>query len=108
MALFAVTGAEIAAHAGAHFAVAVAMGVITATFGGIVRDLLGGESPVILSREIYASAALAGAVVLIVLMAAGAPRELAVGLGFATGLIIRAAALRYGWSLPRYWPKAEA
>jgi uncharacterized membrane protein YeiH len=79
LALFAVTGAEIAAHAGAHFAVAVAMGVITASFGGIVRDLLGGESPVILSREIYASAALAGAVVLIVLMAAGAPRELAVG-----------------------------
>ena len=34
------------------------MGVITATFGGIVRDLLGSESPVILSREIYASAAL--------------------------------------------------
>ena len=107
LALFAVTGAEIAAHAGAHFAVAVAMGVITATFGGIVRDLLGGESPVILSREIYASAALAGAVVLIVLMAAGAPRELAVGLGFAIGLLIRAAALRYGWSLPRYWPKAD-
>jgi len=101
LAIFAVTGAEIAAHTGTHFAVALAMGVITATFGGIVRDLLGGESPVILSREIYASAALAGAVVLIVLMAAGAPRELAVGLGFAIGLLIRAAALRYGWSLPR-------
>ena len=50
LALFAVTGAEIAALAGAHFAVAVAMGVITATFGGIIRDLLGGESPVILSQ----------------------------------------------------------
>jgi uncharacterized membrane protein YeiH len=102
LALFAVTGAEKAAHAGVDFTVAVAMGVITATFGGIVRDLLGGENPVILSREIYASAALAGAVSLVVLMAAGAPRELAVGAGFAIGLLIRAAALRYGWSLPRY------
>ena len=56
LALFAVTGAEKASQAGVHFTVAVTMGVITATFGGIVRDLLGGESPVILSREIYASA----------------------------------------------------
>jgi uncharacterized membrane protein YeiH len=102
LALFAVTGAEKAAQAGADFTVAVAMGVITATFGGIVRDLLGGETPVILSREIYASAALTGAVVLIVLTAVGASRELAVGAGFATGLLVRAAALRYGWSLPRY------
>jgi uncharacterized membrane protein YeiH len=102
LALFAVTGAEKASQAGVHFAVAVTMGVITATFGGIVRDLLGGESPVILSREIYASAAVAAAVVLFVLMAAGAPREQSVGFGFAIGLLIRAAALRYGWSLPRY------
>jgi uncharacterized membrane protein YeiH len=102
LALFAVTGAEKAWHAGADGIVAVAMGVITATFGGIIRDLLGGESPVILSREIYASAALAGAVIFTSLLALGAPRELALGTGFAVGLLVRAAALHYGWSLPRY------
>ena len=102
LALFAVTGAEKASHAGAEGTVAVAMGVITATFGGIIRDLLGGESPVILSREIYASAALAGAVIFTSLVALGAPRELALGTGFAVGLLVRAAALHYGWSLPRY------
>jgi uncharacterized membrane protein YeiH len=102
LALFAVAGAEKAAHAGADATVAVAMGVITATFGGIIRDLLGGESPVILSREIYASAALAGAVIFTSLVAVSVSRELAVGAGFAIGLLIRAAALRYGWSLPRY------
>jgi uncharacterized membrane protein YeiH len=102
LALFAVTGAEKASHAGADGTVAVAMGVITATFGGIIRDLLGGESPVILSREIYASAALAGAVIFTSLVALGAPRELALGTGFVVGLLVRAAALHYGWSLPRY------
>lgn len=102
LAIFAVTGAEKASQVGADWTVAVAMGVITATFGGIVRDLLGAEAPVILSREIYASAALAGAVIFIVLAAVGAPRELAVGAGFATAFVIRAAALRHGWSLPRY------
>jgi len=107
LSLFAVTGAEKATNAGASATVAVAMGVITATFGGIVRDLLGGESPVILSREIYASAALIGAVILATLIAIGAPRELAVGTGFAIGFVIRAAALHYGWSLPRYRPRLD-
>lgn len=101
LALFAVTGAE-KAYTEANAVVAVAMGMITATFGGIIRDLLGGESPVILSREIYASAALAGATTFVTLIAVGLPRELAIGAGFMIGLSIRAAALYYGWSLPRY------
>jgi uncharacterized membrane protein YeiH len=102
LAVFAVTGAEKALHAGTVGIVAVVMGVITATFGGILRDILGGESPVILSREIYVSAALAGAAIVTSLLALGAPRELALGTGFAVGLLVRAAALHYGWSLPRY------
>ena len=102
MAIFAVTGAERATYIGAHPTVVVAMGVITATFGGIIRDLLGGQSPVILSREIYASAALVGAVIFVALTTIGSTREVAVGAGFAIGLLVRGAALRYGWSLPRY------
>jgi uncharacterized membrane protein YeiH len=105
LALFAVAGAEKAAEAGAHATVAVAMGVMTATFGGVIRDLLGGESPVILSREIYASAALAGALTFISLAGIGLPRELALGTGFVVGLLVRASALHYGWSLPRYRPR---
>jgi uncharacterized membrane protein YeiH len=105
LAVFAVAGAETAARAGAGATVAVTMGVITATFGGVLRDLLGGESPMILSREIYATAALAGAILFISLDAAGAPREMAVGAAFCAGLLVRAAALRYGWSLPRYRPR---
>jgi uncharacterized membrane protein YeiH len=104
--VFAVTGAEKASEAGVDGTVAVAMGVITATSGGIIRDLLGGESPVILSREIYASAALAGGVMFTSSVVLGAPRELALATGFAVGLLVRAAALHYGWSLPRYRQRA--
>jgi uncharacterized membrane protein YeiH len=106
LAVFAVTGAATAAEAGAGWTVVVAMGVITATFGGIIRDVLGGESPVILRREIYASAALIGAVTFASLLAFGTPRELAIGAGFAVGLFVRAAALYSGWSLPRYRARA--
>ncbi|ABD06013.1 Protein of unknown function UPF0126 [Rhodopseudomonas palustris HaA2] len=105
LALFAVTGAETAALAGANGIVAVAMGVVTATFGGIIRDLLGGEIPVILRREIYVTAALVGAAAFVLLTMVGAPREISTGIGFALGLAVRAAALQRGWSLPRYRPR---
>jgi len=105
MALFAVTGAEKALLVEASPIVAIAMGVVTATFGGIVRDVLGGESPVILSREIYVSAALSGAAIFVVLALAGISREYALAGGFLAALAIRAAALQWDWSLPRYRPR---
>ncbi|CAO4178609.1 hypothetical protein CFFPNG_03218 [Methylorubrum aminovorans] len=106
LALFAVAGTEGAFWAGASPVVAIVMGVVTATFGGVIRDLLGGESPVILSREIYASAAGAGAAVFAGLTLLDAPREFALCTGFAVALLVRAASLRLGLTLPRYRPRA--
>lgn len=105
LALFAVTGAGGALAHGASPAIAVAMGVATATFGGIIRDILGGESPIILRQEIYITAALVGAAVFVGLMQAGASQDLAVVLGFAAGFGLRAAALHWGLTLPRYTPR---
>ncbi len=102
LALFAVTGAEKALLAGAGPVVAVTMGVMTATFGGIIRDILGGETPVILSREIYVTAALLAALVFVAALALGLTHPMALVSGFAAGLVLRAAALTWGWSLPRY------
>lgn len=102
LALFAVTGAERALLAGSGPVVAVAMGVITATFGGVIRDVLGNESPVVLSREVYVTAALVGAGVFVVLSVIGLARETALGAGLVAGLVVRGMALRRGWSLPRY------
>ena len=102
LALFAVTGAERALLAGSGPVVAVAMGVITATFGGVIRDVLGNESPVVLSREVYVTAALVGAAVFVVLSRFGLGRESALGAGLFVGLGVRGMALRRGWSLPRY------
>jgi len=105
LALFAVAGAGTALQAGAGPTVAVAMGVVTATFGGVIRDVLGGESPVVLSREIYVTAALLGAGTFVGSLQAGLPREAAAGLGFTAALTLRGAALRRGWTLPRYKPR---
>ncbi|WP_366511765.1 TRIC cation channel family protein [Mesorhizobium sp.] len=78
------------------------MGVVTATFGGIIRDVLGNESPIVLSREVYVTAALAGAIVFVVLTNIGLSREVVLGAGLIAGLLVRGMALHKGWSLPRY------
>lgn len=102
LALFCIIGADRALAAGTGGFIAVAMGAATATFGGIIRDLLGGESPLILRREIYVTAALAGSLVFVAGVRLGAPYLAAALAGFAACFIVRALALSYGWSLPVY------
>lgn len=107
MAVFAVLGAEAALRAGAASWVAVLMGVMTASFGGLIRDVVCGEIPLILRREIYATAAALGAGGFVALEAMGAGRTVAVGAGAALAFLIRAAALGGGWSLPAYGGAVE-
>ncbi|WP_431283281.1 trimeric intracellular cation channel family protein [Humitalea sp. 24SJ18S-53] len=102
MALFAVLGAEAAQRFGANPWAAVLMGTITATFGGVLRDVICAEMPLMLRREIYATAAALGALVFVVLYHAGAGRDVAVGIGMLAGFALRAAAILRGWSLPAY------
>ena len=102
LAVFCAVGTEKALAAGAGGFIAVAMGVATATFGGVIRDILGGESPLILRKEIYATAALAGAAAYVALAAVGAAHEPAAVAAFVVCFAIRALALTYGWSLPVY------
>lgn len=83
------------------------MGVITASFGGIIRDVLGGESPVILRREIYATAALIGAGILVLSTLAGLAREIGLVSGFLIAVVVRLGALYWNWSLPRYRSRPE-
>jgi len=102
LSLYAVLGAEIALEAGAAPWAAVLLGVMTATFGGILRDVVCNEVPLILRREIYLTAAAAGAAVFVGLNAAGLWREPAFAAGVLTCFAIRALALARGWSLPAY------
>jgi uncharacterized membrane protein YeiH len=102
LALFAVTGAGNALAHGAHPIIAVAMGVASATFGGIIRDILGGESPIILRQEIYITAALVGALVYVLLTSVGVSADGAVFAGFIAAFGLRAMALYWRLSLPRY------
>lgn len=102
LALVAIVGAQQGLAAGTTAFIAVVMGVITAVFGGIIRDVLGGESPVILRREIYVIPAIIAASVYVVLMAADVGGSASALIGFFAGFAVRALALYYSWSLPAY------
>lgn len=81
------------------------MGMITACFGGIVRDMLSQERSIIFSYEIYVTAALAAAITFVCTNALGIDREVGVSAAFMVGFALRGGAVRYGWSLPRYRPR---
>lgn len=105
LALFAVTGAEKGLILGVGPTVAVVVGVITATFGGVIRDVLGEEPSAILRPEIYVTAALVGATTFVLLTEAGLARDLSVLAGVSAGFFVRGGALLRGWTLPRYRPR---
>jgi uncharacterized membrane protein YeiH len=102
LAVFCVNGAEAALRVGAPGPIAAVMGVMTASFGGLVRDILCNEAPLILRREVYATAAAAGAVVYVGLTALQAGRTISAILGIAAAFAPRAVGIVYGVSLPRY------
>ncbi|MGB3722885.1 MAG: trimeric intracellular cation channel family protein [Pacificimonas sp.] len=105
LALFAVLGAAKAESAGAHVLVAILFGAMSACFGGIIRDIITGEQPVIFAKEIYVSAALVAAGTFLLL-----PDTLGFDVraisGVAAGLALRLLAMRHEWTLPfpRYRP----
>jgi uncharacterized membrane protein YeiH len=107
LAAYAVVGAGKAASYGVPPLVAVVMGVLTASFGGIVRDVLAEEPSVLLSKEIYVTAAVAGAGLFVLLRIAGLGEVWAGVLGALAGFTVRAGALRYGWTLPAFSGPAE-
>jgi uncharacterized membrane protein YeiH len=82
--------------------VAIIMGMLTATFGGILRDVLAGEQSVLLRPEVYVSAALIGAGVYTLGDLAGfAPLICQLG-GFIAAFAVRGGAIRFGWHIPAY------
>jgi len=105
LAAYGVLGAHIAHTNGAGFFVASALGVMTSTFGGMIRDVVCDENVLILQDEIYATAALAAAGGYMALVYLGMPFFFAAILGTTIGFIVRAGAIQFGWKIARYKPR---
>jgi len=102
LAAFSVMGAAKGLAITGSPVVSIITGMLTATFGGILRDLLAGEPSVLLRPEIYVTAALAGAAIFTLGDVAGLPQFVSGLAGFVVALAVRGGALRFGWAFPSY------
>ena len=101
LALFTISGIQIAQEMGQSTLICLVMGVITGVAGGLLRDLLCGEIPsVFQGGELYASAALLGGAVFFLADKFGADARLCALSGAVTIVGLRLTALRLGWRLP--------
>lgn len=80
---------------------AVLMGVMTGTAGGVLRDVLSNEVPLIMRREIYASACIIGGSLLVLLQRFEVPHEQALLLSAMSVIILRLLSIHLNWSLPK-------
>ena len=106
LALFTVSGTQAALAMDAPWLVASLMGVITGVFGGIVRDVLCNEVPLVFNGEFYATASWLGALLLLGLMAYDISPGWAALAGGTLTLALRLAAIRFRWRLPVFRARA--
>lgn len=93
LAAFGVVGCHIALQFGAPFVIAVFMGMVTATGGGVIRDVLTNTQPMILCGQLYATAALLGSLGYASLLALGVPDIAAQLVAFMAAFLLRASAI---------------
>ena len=100
LGFFAIAGTVKALQHGIRPAAAPVLGTITGVGGGITRDLLLSQVPLVLRADIYATAALTGSVLLVLLRRAGVPKVGAALLGGGACVALRVVSARMGWQLP--------
>ncbi|AOO80663.1 trimeric intracellular cation channel family protein [Bosea vaviloviae] len=101
LALFAVAGTLKALDVGVSSLSAIALGAMTASFGGILRDILAGDRPMVLwSRDFYVTAAAAGAAMTALLSSLVIEPVIVMLVGLATTFGLRAGSILFGWSFP--------
>jgi uncharacterized membrane protein YeiH len=101
LALFTISGTQVAVAAELPAVIAIIMGVITGVAGGVVRDVLTAEIPLILRRgHLYATASITGATLYLLLHSMGVPRPLPAFVGMASVVLLRFASILWGLQLP--------
>ena len=101
LSLFCVLGAAKTLSLGHSAVIAMFMGVMSAVVGGIIRDVVCNEVPLILRQDVYATAAFAGAAGYVAIVDAGLDSQIAIWAGAIICFTVRAAALTWNLSLPK-------
>lgn len=106
LALFSIVGTQVALDWNMPWLTASLFGVVTAVFGGLLRDIMINQVPLVFSSELYATAAWLGAITLILLDAVSLDNTVAAWIAIATCFVIRLTAIRWKVRLPRFRHRA--
>lgn len=102
LGVFTIIGATIAYNTfGLNFLVIAIAGILTAVGGGILRDVFVNEIPLVFVKELYASASFVGIVLFFILLVIGINVNLATIPSILVVILVRLAAMRFNWNLPR-------
>jgi uncharacterized membrane protein YeiH len=106
LAIAVPAGVGVAMGLGQHWAIVMVMGVATGCFGGLMRDVVCNEVPLVLKQgEIYATAAFAGAGAAVLAVTFGQPTGYALLACAVVTFVLRAGSIAFGWGLPVYRAK---
>lgn len=108
LSIFTVTGTSIALGAGLGLAQSVLLGVLTGVGGGVLRDVLAAEVPLIFRSEVYAVASMLGAVIIVLSSQTGFPTVPAEVVAAVATFTLRMVSVQRGWKIPAARPKTGA
>ena len=100
LAIFTLIGIQVAQEMGANIPICILLGVLNILFGGVIRDMLCNEIPLVLQREIYVTAAIIGGILYFVMEGMGITPWIKEASTMMTIFVIRMMAVRYDWHFP--------
>jgi uncharacterized membrane protein YeiH len=103
LGIFTIIGTEIGLQNDYHPIISVSLGMITATFGGVIRDTLSNEIPLIFHKEIYATACILGSVTYLILKNFGVDQNLTHILTTLMVIAVRLVAVKFKLQLPTFY-----
>ena len=108
LGLFTIIGIQKGMAHGFSTGICVMLGTVTGCFGGVLRDVLLNNVPLIFQKEIYASASMIGGAIFFLLLGLPISDNLDYTISILIVFFIRVLAVRYNWSLPKFYEKNKA
>ncbi|WEJ59450.1 trimeric intracellular cation channel family protein [Devosia sp. FJ2-5-3] len=102
LVVFTIVGCNIGMEAGVHPIIVIVAGMVTGIVGGILRDVLCNDIPLVFQGELYATVSIVTGVVYYLGLLAGLPADIVVLIALAVGFPLRVAALVFKWEMPRF------
>lgn len=102
LVVFTVIGCNIGIEAGVHPIIVIVAGMVTGTAGGILRDVLCNDVPLIFQGELYATVSMVAGIIYFVGLLNGLPVEVMATIAIVVGFTLRVLALRFKWEMPKF------